>query len=70
MLLGLIFGVAKLNEWLQELKGGVGAMIAVYWLKRKGEGEVLRGLMPFICWKMCFLKARIFAFSEDKALSM
>lgn len=56
------------------IHGGVGTILAVYWFKKKREGEregdVLRGLMPFICWKMCFQKARIFAFPEDKALSM
>lgn len=57
-------------EWLQEL---MGAITAIYWLKKKGrerEGGILRGLMPFICWKVCFQKAWIFAFPEDKELSM
>lgn len=32
-------------------------MIAIYWLDREREGEVLRGWMPFICWKTCFRKS-------------
>lgn len=41
---GLLNGLSLRTHWMS------GAITAVHWLKKRDlEGEVLRGLMPFIC---------------------